>query len=126
MKLPLLMVLVAGLLPVLCAGIAKSGLKGYDNHNPRQWLKSQTGWRARADAAQYNSLEAFPFFAAAVLAALVAGVDPGTLGQLAVAFVVLRLAYIACYVADRASLRSLVWMVGHGVIIAIFILAARA
>ena len=126
MKLSLLMVLIAGLLPVLCAGIAKSGLKGYDNHNPRNWLKSQTGWRARADAAQNNSLEAFPFFAAAVLASLQAGVAPDTVAQLAVAFVLLRLAYIACYLSDRASLRSLVWMAGHGVIVALFVLAVRA
>lgn len=27
-------VFVAGLMPVFCAGIAKAGAKGYDNHNP--------------------------------------------------------------------------------------------
>mgnify|MGYP000113604287 CR=1 FL=1 len=37
-----------------------------------------------------------------------------------------RLGYIALYVADKASLRSLVWMVGHGLIVALFVLALRA
>jgi uncharacterized MAPEG superfamily protein len=126
MKISLLMVLVAGLLPVLCAGMAKAGFKGYDNRNPRAWLQGQSGWRARADAAQNNSLEAFPFFAAAVLACLHTGVDAALVDAMAVVFVLLRLAYIACYVTDRAGPRSLVWTVGHGVIVALFVLAVRA
>ena len=56
-------ILIAGLLPLICAAIAKWGDKTYDNHNPRGWLASQEGMRARANAAQQNSLEAFPFFA---------------------------------------------------------------
>ena len=47
-------VLVAGLMPMVCAGIAKAGAKGYDNHNPRAWLAKQEGYRARANAAQAN------------------------------------------------------------------------
>ena len=54
--------LVAGLMPMVCAGIAKAGAKGYDNHNPRAWLAKQEGYRARANAAQANCLEAFPYF----------------------------------------------------------------
>lgn len=58
--------LIAGVLPVACAGIAKLGFKEYDNHNPRAWLAKQTGFRARSNAAQSNNFEAFPFFAAGV------------------------------------------------------------
>ncbi len=126
MKLSLFMVLVAGLLPILCAGIAKSRLSEYDNHHPREWFRGLTGWRARADAAQSNSLEAFPFFAVGVLAAWHAGADAFWVDQIASAFVIVRLAYIACYLADRASLRSLVWVVGHGLIVTLYILALRA
>ncbi len=126
MKFSLFMILVAGLLPLLCTGIAKSRLKGYDNHHPREWARGLTGWRARADAAQGNSLEAFPFFAIGVLAALHAGVDGHLLDQITGAFILVRLVYIALYVADKASLRSLVWMVGHGLIVALYVLALRA
>ena len=62
-------VLVAGLMPMICAGIAKSGAKGYDNHDPRAWLASQAGRRARANAAQANSFEALPLFIGAVIIA---------------------------------------------------------
>ena len=103
-------VMVAGLLPIVCAGIAKWKARGYDNHDPRAWLARQGGWRARADAAQSNSLEAFPFFAAAVLLALQAGVDADAVALWAWLFVGLRLVYIFCYVTDRATLRSIVWM----------------
>ena len=101
-----LTVLIAGLLPIVCAGIAKWGAKGYDNHNPRQWLAHQDGRRARADAAQQNSLEAFPFFAAAVGLAMLRGVDELAIAQCCWWFVAMRVAYIYCYVSDRATLRS--------------------
>ena len=118
--------LIAGVLPVACAGIAKLGFKHYDNHNPRAWLAKQTGFRARANAAQSNSLEAFPFFAAGVLLALPAGVEHGRIDALSIGFVVARIAYIACYVADRATLRSVVWSVGYGCTIALFVFAMQA
>jgi uncharacterized MAPEG superfamily protein len=120
-----LSLLVAGVLPVICAGIAKSGLKGYDNRDGRAWLARQTGFRARANAAQANSFEAFPFFACGVVLCLVSGVDRATLDTLCILFVVARIAYIACYVADRATLRSLVWAVGWFATIALYVQAIR-
>ena len=109
-------VLVAALLPVLCAGLAKAGgvgkspgAGGFDNHNPRAWLQQQTGWHARANAAQANTFEALPFFMAAVVIAHQLGAAQGRLDLLAMAFIALRLLYIALYVADRAKLRSLAW-----------------
>lgn len=120
-----LCLLIAGLLPVVCAGIAKWGRRDYDNHTPRAWATRLEGHRARAYAAQDNSLEAFPCFAAGVLLALHAGVYPGRVDALAIAFVLARLAYIACYVADRATLRSTVWMLGYGCVIALYVSAIR-
>lgn len=103
-------ILVAALLPVLCAGLAKAGGKnGYDNHNPREWLQKQTGWHARANAAQANTFEALPFFMAAVVVAHQLQAGQGLLDLLAIAFIALRLLYIALYVADLALLRSVVW-----------------
>ena len=63
--------LIAGLLPIVCAGIAKWRAKDYDNNQPRAWIEEQDDWRARANAAQQNSFEAFPLFAGGVLLALV-------------------------------------------------------
>ena len=120
--------LVACVLPIVCAGIAKSGTfstprsqGGYDNRDPRAWLARQTGRRARANAAQANSFEALPLFIAAVLVAQQAGAVQALVDALAVVFVLLRVAYIALYVGDRAALRSVVWIAAFGVCVAIFL-----
>jgi uncharacterized MAPEG superfamily protein len=109
-------VLVAALLPIVCAVIAKYGTLrtspregGYDNDNPRAWLARQTGWRARANAAQANTFEALPFFFAAVIIAHQLQTSQARLDILAVLFVVFRMAYIAMYVSNRANARSIVW-----------------
>ena len=110
-------VLVMALLPVVCAGIAKSGMMrtppgegGYDNADPRSWLLRQTEWRARANSAQANTFEALPFFFAAVVIAHQLQAAQGWVDLLAVVFVVLRVAYVAAYVTDKANLRSVIWM----------------
>jgi uncharacterized MAPEG superfamily protein len=109
-------VLVAAVLPIVCAGIAKYGMfsksrrdGGYDNHNPRAWLAKQTDWRARANAAQANTFEALPFFFAAVIIAHQLQARQAVLDILAFMFVVLRVAYIMMYVADMAKTRSAIW-----------------
>lgn len=109
-------VLVAALLPIVCAGIAKSGMLrtpprdgGYDNNNPRGWLARQTDWRARANAAQANTFEALPFFFAAVIIAHLLQAGQTRLDILALMFVLLRIAYIMMYVADLAKARSVIW-----------------
>lgn len=125
-------ILFAALLPIVCAGIAKSGLMnkprsegGYDNHDPRSWLARQDDWRARANAAQANSFEALPFFFAAVIVAHQLQAVQLSLDLLAVAFVLLRVAYIYLYVKDRAALRSLVWTVAFVVNVTILFLGFR-
>jgi len=115
-------VLVACLLPIVAAGVAKWGTfsrpanqGGYDNRDPRAWLARQSGRRARANAAQANSFEALPLFIAAVLTAQQLPVAQGLINALAVGFVLLRLAYIWLYVTDRAGARTAVWMAAFGV-----------
>ena len=115
-------VLIAGLLPYLATGIAKAG-GGYDNRAPREWLARQTGRSSRANAAQKNSFEAFPFFAAAVCVAALAHAPQAKVDQYAELFVAARVLYILAYVLDQALLRSLVWAVGIGSVIAIFFAA---
>lgn len=117
-------VLIAGLLPYAATLTAKVGGERFDNRNPREWLAAQDGFRRRANAAQLNGFEAFPFFAAGVLVAHVAGAAPTRIDVLAVVFVVARVAYMLCYLADLATLRSLAWFVGLGSVVALFIAAA--
>ena len=119
-------IVVAALLPIICAGIAKGGMMGkrrsdggYDNHDPRYWLAQQTGFRARANAAQANSFEALPLFIAGVLIAQQTGARQGLVDALAVAFVVLRVIYVGLYVGDRDVARSVVWFLALAVSIAL-------
>ena len=115
-----LCVLVAGLLPYVCAMVAKWGFKKFDNHNPREWLAQQTGFRARANAAQANSFESFPLFAAGVIIATLAQVDAARIDLYAFVFVAARAGFIVCYVTDKASLRSLCWLVGLLSVVGLF------
>lgn len=119
-------VLLAAIMPILCAGMAKSNGfgkpvrdGGYDNAMPRQWLAGQTGWRARANAAQANCFEALPFFIGAVALAQHAGADAARLDMLALLFVGLRVVYVALYITDRANARSLAWTLAVATNIAI-------
>ena len=120
MTVALWCVMVAGLLPVLCVGLAKATVGGYDNRSPRAWLSQLQGWPARANAAQQNSWEAFAVFAAGVFSAHLAHAPQLRVDQLAVAFIVVRLLYIVCYLGNVATLRSLVWTAGLALSIALF------
>ena len=119
-------VLIAALLPMACALLAKrGGFRGSDNHDPRAWLARQTGWRARANAAQANSFEALPFFMGAVIIAHQLGAGQTALDLLALLWVLLRMFYILMYVADMPLARSMVWGGAFAVNIAIFFLGYR-
>lgn len=108
--------LLAALLPICCAWLAKSGTfrkprkdGGFDNHDPRGWMARQKDWRARANAAQANSFEALPFFMGAVIVAHQLGAAQARLDILAFVWIVLRLIYVVMYVADLPAMRSVVW-----------------
>jgi len=113
-------VLFMGLFPYVAAGIAKKGFEGYDNGMPRQWLAQQTGFRARANAAQANLFESLPFFFAAVIIASIANAPQNRIDLLAIGFVAARIAYLICYVADWPTIRSIVWLAGLICVVAIF------
>jgi uncharacterized MAPEG superfamily protein len=121
MNLAIASVLAAGAMPWVCAIIAKAGKRSYDNHNPRQWLASQTGYRARANAAQANCFEAFPLYAAGIVLALYAEVPAEQIELYAGIFIAARVAYIACYLSDQDKLRSLAWLIGVGSSVALLI-----
>jgi len=127
MTVALWCILIALVLPPLCALIAKvsSGRFGLkDNHDPRAFLDTLSGLPRRAHAAQQNSYEAFPAFAAAVLVAdIVGNAEQVTQDVLGVIYITSRLLYIICYLADWAALRSVVWFAGLALIVAFFVVS---
>ena len=119
-------ILIAIFLPYLCTGVAKisGGFGMKDNHDPRDFLESLNGLGRRAHAAQLNGFEVTPAFAAAVIVAYLAeNAELVTIDVLAVLFITSRLLYIICYLADWAILRSLVWFVGMGLIVSLFVVS---
>jgi uncharacterized MAPEG superfamily protein len=126
MQTALICVLIAGLMPYLWTAVAKVAGPRYDNRNVRDWQARLEGLPKRAHAAHLNSFEAFPFFAAAVLAAIVAHADMQRVAMLSIGFVVARVVYGLVYLWNVATLRSLVWFVGLGSVVAILIGAIRA
>ncbi|NCO18721.1 MAG: MAPEG family protein [Gammaproteobacteria bacterium] len=96
---------------------------GYDNHHPRAQQARLEGFGARALASHQNMLEAFPIFAAGVLAALVAGADGQWTTLLALVFIAARIAYTILYLADFHILRSLSWGAGFGASLGLMVLA---
>ncbi|HFB2908625.1 TPA: MAPEG family protein [Neisseria gonorrhoeae] len=120
-------ILIACLLPLFCAAYAKKagGFRFKDNHNPRGFLAHTQGAAARAHAAQQNGFEAFAPFAAAVLTAHATGnAGQATVNTLAGLFILFRLAFIWCYIADKAALRSLMWAGGFACTVGLFVAAA--
>ncbi|EMT1034179.1 MAPEG family protein [Neisseria gonorrhoeae] len=120
-------ILIACLLPLFCAAYAKKagGFRFKDNHNPRGFLAHTQGAAARAHAAQQNGFEAFAPFAAAVLTAHATGnTGQATVNTLAGLFILFRLAFIWCYIADKAALRSLMWAGGFACTVGLFVAAA--
>jgi uncharacterized MAPEG superfamily protein len=113
-------VLFMGLLPYVAAGIAKKGFEQYDNSLPRHWLAKQTGFRARANAAQANLFESLPLFFAAVIIASITNAPQARIDLLAIGFVISRIAYLICYVANWPTSRSIVWLTGLVCVITIF------
>lgn len=120
-------ILIAALLPYLWTTIAKSSGPRFDNRDPRRWLSRQENPRVhRANAAHLNAFEAFAPFAAGVLMAQWAGVDPQRIAWLAVAFVVLRVLHGVLYLADKAPLRSLTWLLGFVCVLTLMGMAIAA
>jgi len=92
------------------------------NHYPRDTQQSMTGWKKRAVAAHYNSLEAFPAFAVGVFIAISMNADLVLLGKLSIIFIWLRLIYHGVYLTGVSSwLRTAVWMTSWFILASIYL-----
>lgn len=122
-------VLIAILLPYLCFGIARNRGRGpdgrrlRDNRDPRDFPRRINGLAKRAWDAHLNSFESLPGFAAAVIIAHLAHAQQDRIDILAVAWVLARIAYVAFYLSDRATLRSTAQFISLGCVLGIFVVA---
>lgn len=102
-------IFLAALMPYIWVGYAKFSIKGYDNENPRDFLSQLEGAGKRAHAAQLNSFEAFPIFAASVIVANLSQVEANLINGASLGFIVFRGIYGIAYIKNFAAIRSVVW-----------------
>ena len=102
------------------------GAKHYDNANPRDPAFYTPGLRTRSQGAHFNGYESFPFFAAAVILAEMRAAPQSIIDILAVAFVLIRVAYVLLYLTNHPTARALAWSLGLACNLAIFFAPAWA
>lgn len=114
LRLTIILMVLAVLLPFVCAIIAKmvGGFRFADNAQPRAFLAKTEGLSARIHAAQLNSFEGLPIFLAAVLMALYAFVPVHIINQLAGVYIASRLLFIISYAMNLSMVRSVSWAIG--------------
>ena len=101
-----------------------AGGRSYNNAKPRDADFYGEPIRARALGAHQNGIEAFPFFAVAVLLAEFRLSPQRLIDELAVLFLIVRIAYVLTYLGNRPTLRSILWSLGFAINIAIFFMPA--
>jgi uncharacterized MAPEG superfamily protein len=98
------------------------GFRSFDNARPRDPGFYNDPIRFRALGAHQNGIEAFPFFAVAVLLAEFRAAPQHLIDELAVLFLIVRIAYVFTYLGDRPALRSILWSIGFVINVGIFFL----
>lgn len=106
------------------AGGKLTAIRRFDNANPRDPAFFQDPIRARALGAHQNGIETFPFFAFAVLLAEFRDSPQRLIGELAVLFLIVRIAYVLTYLGNRPTLRSILWNIGFAINVGIFFMPA--
>ena len=96
--------------------------RDYDNAKPRDPAFYEDAIRARALGAHQNGIEAFPFFAVAVLLAEFREAPQNLINELAMLFLIVRVAYVLTYLGNRPTLRSILWSIGFAINIGIYFL----
>jgi len=116
--------LIAVLMPIVCSWISSyfrgTHPDGFDNKHPRLQANKLEGPGHRAVAAQQNSWEALAMFSAALLGVHMSGLVLDSIATLCIVFVVARVVYIACYLANQDAIRSLSFLVSFGTCILLF------
>ena len=100
------------------------GFRRFDNARPRDPAFYEDPIAARALGAHQNGIEAFPFFAVAVLLAEFRIGPQRLIDELAILFLIVRIAYVFTYLGNRPTLRSILWSIGLAINIGIFFIPA--
>jgi uncharacterized MAPEG superfamily protein len=98
------------------------GFRSFDNSRPRDPAFYDDPIRFRTLGAHLNGIETFPFFAVAVLLAEFRAAPQHLIDELAVLFLIVRIAYVFTYLGDRPTLRSILWNIGFVINVGIFFL----
>jgi uncharacterized MAPEG superfamily protein len=106
------------------ASVKWLGFRRFDNSRPRDPAFYGDPLRGRALGAHQNGIEAFPFFAVAVLLAEFRSGPQRLIDELSVLFLIVRIAYVLTYLGDRPTLRSILWSTGFAINMAIFFMPA--
>src|SRR2546429_6167713 len=106
------------------APVKAVGRREFDNADPRAPAFYELPLRSRALGAHLNGIETFPFFAAAVLLAEFRTGPQHLIDELAVLFLIVRIAYVLTYLGDRPTLRTILWNIGFAINVGIFFLPA--
>lgn len=116
--------LIAVLMPIVCSWVgayfrAKQP-EGFDNKHPRLQVARLENAGHRAYAAQQNCWEALGLFTAALVAVHMSGLVLDSIATLCIVFVVARLVFVVCYLANIDAIRSLSFIVSFGVCLTLF------
>ena len=98
------------------------GFRLFNNAKPRDPAFYDDPIRSRALGAHQNGIEAFPFFAVAVLLAEFRLGPQRLIDELAVLFLIVRIAYVLTYLGNRPTLRSILWSIGFALNLGIFLM----
>ena len=102
------------------ASIKWIGFRRFDNAKPRDPAFYENPIAARVLGAHQYGIEAFPFFAVAVLLAEFRAGPQRLIDDLAVLFLIVRVAYVFTYLGNRPTLRSILWSIGFAINLVIF------
>jgi uncharacterized MAPEG superfamily protein len=95
----------------------------FDNANPRDPKFFELPVRKRALGAHINGIETFPFFAAAVVLAEFRNAPQDWVDGLALAFLITRVGFVAAYVGNRPTLRTVLWNTAFAFNLGLFFLS---
>lgn len=124
MTTPFWCLVIVAVIPFVLAGIGGylriQQLGSLDNNHPRIQAQQLEGVAARTYAAQQNAWEALPLFTAAVVVAHLGGANPGTAATASIVFVAARVIHAGLYIANLATLRSIIFFFALGAALTMF------
>ncbi len=115
-----------GAVVLYLATVAPAKAMGYlefDNASPRDPAFYEHPVRKRVLGAHINGIETFPFFATAVLLAQFRQAPQDWVDGLSVAFLITRIGFVAAYVGDRPTARTMLWNAAFAFNLGIFFLS---